>query len=110
MLVPLPPGGYPVKQLLPVETLSMPEPNLSAAEEEDKPTPVPAREAGSGNAGRRIQHPWQETLLSPPEAPVTAQETGTIYITGTFTSDSGEHAWSLAMYGTTVRQPITKTW
>src|SRR6266540_6425760 len=34
-------------------------------------------------------------------APVMAQETGTINITGTFTSDSGEHTWSLAMYGTT---------
>jgi len=34
-------------------------------------------------------------------APVMAQETNTINITGTFTSDSGEHTWSLAMYGTT---------
>jgi hypothetical protein len=30
-----------------------------------------------------------------------AQETGTVTITGTFTSDSGEHAWSLNLYGTT---------
>lgn len=29
------------------------------------------------------------------------QETGTVTITGTFTSDSGEHAWSLTLYGTT---------
>jgi hypothetical protein len=34
-------------------------------------------------------------------APVMAQETNTVTITGTFTSDSGEHMWSLAMYGTT---------
>ena len=34
-------------------------------------------------------------------APVMAQETDTVTITGTFTSDSGEHTWSLAMYGTT---------
>jgi len=34
-------------------------------------------------------------------APVMAQETNTVTITGTFTSDSGEHTWSLAMYGTT---------
>jgi hypothetical protein len=34
-------------------------------------------------------------------APVLAQETDTVTITGTFTSDSGEHTWSLAMYGTT---------
>jgi hypothetical protein len=30
-----------------------------------------------------------------------AQETGTITISGTFTSDSGEHTWSVAMDGTT---------
>jgi hypothetical protein len=30
-----------------------------------------------------------------------AQETGTVTITGTFTSDSGEHAWSLTLSGTT---------
>jgi hypothetical protein len=30
-----------------------------------------------------------------------AQETDTITITGTFTSNTGEHTWSLAMYGTT---------
>ena len=36
-------------------------------------------------------------------APVMAQETNTVTITGTFTSDSGEHTWSLAMYGTTSR-------
>jgi hypothetical protein len=30
-----------------------------------------------------------------------AQETGTVTITGMFTSDSGEHAWSLTLYGTT---------
>ena len=34
-------------------------------------------------------------------APVMAQETNTVTITGTFTSDSGEHTWSLAMHGTT---------
>jgi hypothetical protein len=34
-------------------------------------------------------------------APAMAQETGTVTITGTFTSDSGEHAWSLTLYGTT---------
>ena len=33
--------------------------------------------------------------------PVMAQATGTVTITGTFTSDSGEHAWSLTLYGTT---------
>jgi len=31
----------------------------------------------------------------------SAQETGTVAITGTFTSNSGEHAWSLTLYGTT---------
>src|SRR5215510_11889565 len=31
-----------------------------------------------------------------------AQETGTVTVTGTFTSDSGEHAWSLTLYGTTL--------
>jgi hypothetical protein len=34
-------------------------------------------------------------------APVMAQETNTVTITGTFTSGSGETTWSLAMYGTT---------
>ena len=34
-------------------------------------------------------------------APVMAQDTDTVTITGTFRSDSGEHTWSLAMYGTT---------
>jgi hypothetical protein len=34
-------------------------------------------------------------------APVMAQETNTVTITGTFTSFSGETTWSLAMYGTT---------
>src|SRR6185436_14904674 len=34
-------------------------------------------------------------------APIMAQETGTVTITGTFTSDSGEHAWALTLYGTT---------
>jgi hypothetical protein len=34
-------------------------------------------------------------------APVVAQETDTTAITGRFTSDSGEHTWSAAMYGTT---------
>ncbi|HEX5222492.1 MAG TPA: Calx-beta domain-containing protein [Verrucomicrobiae bacterium] len=29
------------------------------------------------------------------------QETGTVTVTGTFTSDSGEHSWSLTLYGTT---------
>lgn len=33
-------------------------------------------------------------------APVMAQETDTTTITGTFTSDSGEHTWSVTMYGT----------
>ena len=36
-------------------------------------------------------------------APVMAQETNTVTISGAFTSDSGEHTWSLAMYGTTSR-------
>ena len=40
-------------------------------------------------------------LIAPVAAPVLAQETDTVTITGTFTSDSGEHTWSLAMYGTT---------
>jgi len=30
-----------------------------------------------------------------------AQETGTVTITGTFTSDSGEHTWSITLHGTT---------
>ena len=30
-----------------------------------------------------------------------AQETGTVTITGTFTSESGEHTWALTLYGTT---------
>jgi len=30
-----------------------------------------------------------------------AQETGTVTITGTFMSDSGEHTWALTLYGTT---------
>src|SRR5687767_10473802 len=34
-------------------------------------------------------------------APVMTQETNTVTITGTFTSDSGETTWSLAMSGTT---------
>jgi hypothetical protein len=34
-------------------------------------------------------------------APVMAQETDRVTITGTFTSDSGEHTWSVAMHGTT---------
>src|SRR5262245_16947362 len=34
-------------------------------------------------------------------APVMAQETGTVTVTGTFTSDSGEHTWALTLYGTT---------
>lgn len=42
-------------------------------------------------------------LIAPLAAPVMAQETGTVTITGTFTSDSGEHTWSVAMYGTTYR-------
>ena len=33
--------------------------------------------------------------------PVMAQQTDTITITGKFTSDRGEHTWSVAMYGTT---------
>jgi hypothetical protein len=39
-------------------------------------------------------------LIAPVAAPVLAQETATITITGTFTSDSGEHTWSLAMHST----------
>lgn len=35
------------------------------------------------------------------ETPAMAQEADTVTITGTFTSDSGEHTWSLAMHGTT---------
>jgi hypothetical protein len=35
--------------------------------------------------------------------PVMAQENNTVTITGTFTSGSGEHTWSVAMYGTTYR-------
>src|SRR5262245_22440396 len=40
-------------------------------------------------------------LIASLAAPVMAQETGTVTVTGTFTSDSGEHAWSLTLYGTT---------
>lgn len=40
-------------------------------------------------------------LIAPLAAPVMAQETDTVTVTGTFTSDSGEHTWSLAMYGAT---------
>jgi len=40
-------------------------------------------------------------LFAPLATPVRAQETGAITITGTFTSDSGEHTWSVAMYDTT---------
>jgi len=36
---------------------------------------------------------------------VRAQETGTINLTGTFTSDSGDHTWSLRIYGTTHSHP-----
>ena len=32
-------------------------------------------------------------------APVMAQETDTTTITGRFRSNSGEHTWSVAMYG-----------
>ena len=42
-------------------------------------------------------------LIAPLAAPVMAQETNTVTITGTFTSDTGEHTWSVAMYGTTSR-------
>jgi len=48
-----------------------------------------------------LGHTVLALVIAPVAAPVMAQETGTINITGTFTSDSGEHAWSLAMYGTT---------
>src|SRR6266545_2933326 len=48
-----------------------------------------------------LGHTVLALVIAPVAAPVAAQETGTINITGTFTSDSGEHAWSLAMYGTT---------
>jgi len=40
-------------------------------------------------------------VIAPVAAPVMAAEDDTITITGTFTSDSGEHTWTLAMYGTT---------
>ena len=40
-------------------------------------------------------------LIAPLVAPVMAQETDAITITGTFTSESGEHTWALTMYGTT---------
>jgi len=40
-------------------------------------------------------------VIAPVAAPVMAQETDTTTITGTFTSDTGEHTWSVAMYGTT---------
>jgi len=41
-------------------------------------------------------------LIAPLAAPVMAQETNTVTITGTFrSSDSGETTWSVAMYGTT---------
>jgi hypothetical protein len=40
-------------------------------------------------------------LIAPLTAPVMAQDTHTITITGTFTSGSGQHTWSVAMYGTT---------
>lgn len=40
-------------------------------------------------------------LIAPLAAPVMAQETAPITITGRFTSDTGEHTWSVAMYGTT---------
>ena len=40
-------------------------------------------------------------LIAPVAAPVMAQETNTVTITGRFTSDTGEHTWSLAMHGTT---------
>jgi hypothetical protein len=42
-------------------------------------------------------------LIVPLAAPVIAQESDTVTITGTFTSDSGEHTWSVVMYGTTHR-------
>jgi len=67
---------------------------------------------GEGPVAGREEHPMTRSRLSrwtaalalaiaSVAAPVMAQETGTINITGTFTSDSGEHAWSLAMHGTT---------
>jgi hypothetical protein len=40
-------------------------------------------------------------LIASVAAPVMAQETGTVTITGTFKSDSGETMWSLTMHGTT---------
>ena len=48
-----------------------------------------------------LGHTVLALVIASVAAPVMAQETNTVTITGTFTSDSGEHTWSLAMYGTT---------
>jgi len=49
-------------------------------------------------------------LIASVAAPVMALETGTVTVTGTFTSDSGEHAWSLTLYGTTHSHRQEWTW
>jgi hypothetical protein len=43
-------------------------------------------------------------VIAPVATPVMAQVADTVTITGTFTSDTGEHTWSLAMHGTTSRR------
>ena len=69
---------------------------------------------GAGPVAGREGHPMTRSrlarwtavlalLIAPLAAPVMAQETGTITITGAFTSDTGEHTWSVVMYGTTHR-------
>jgi hypothetical protein len=69
-------------------------------------------EMGADPVAGREEHPmirsrlrrWTAVLalvIASLATPVMAQETGTITITGTFTSDTGEHTWSVAMYGTT---------
>lgn len=64
--------------------------------------PVAGREGQSTTRSRLPR--WTAVLallIAMVAVPVMAQETDTLTITGTFTSDSGEHTWSLAMYGTT---------
>lgn len=69
---------------------------------------APATDSGAG----RKAHPmtrlrlrlWTAVLallIASLAAPVLAQETNTVNLTGRFTSDSGEHTWSLTMHGTT---------
>jgi hypothetical protein len=48
-----------------------------------------------------LGHAVLALVIASVAAPVMAQETNTVTITGTFASGSGEHTWSLAMYGTT---------